>query len=236
MIERPLGRLEPTDRIHVQKYGLTTATLPDKPTPVIAGTHWYSAFDRPTYDTKGRFWMVGKDRDLGRIRGGHAYCFKPNFIEDPVPWWAFYDQGNEGACVGFAISRAMSMLNRKRYWARWLYLTARRDFDEWQGEDYDGTSVRAGLDVARTIGHCRIRGRSEASPPDVAEGISSNRWAESVDDMIAAMHSPRYLELGRAPFLNSWGKDYPHITWMPLDVIGRLLDEGGEMGVIFDRD
>jgi hypothetical protein len=48
----------------------------------------------------------------------------------------------------------MSLLNRKRYDAGWLYHEAQR-IDEWPGEDYDGTSVRAGMDVLRTEGHRR---------------------------------------------------------------------------------
>lgn len=234
MTERPLGRLEPTDRIHVERYGLTTATLPDKPTPVVAGTDWWSDFDRPVWDERGRFWRVGTAPHLGRVRGGHCYCFRPDAIVDPVAWWAYYDQGQEGACVGFGISRAMSLLNRKRYDAPWLYSVA-KFWDEWQGEDYDGTSVRAGLDVVREVGHIRAKKR-KPTEPDWDEGIASNRWATSVEDAIAAMHSPRYLTLGRMPFLNSWGKDgYPHTVWIPLDTVDFLLRTGGELGVIFDR-
>src|SRR5215216_5658879 len=121
-IARPLGRRQPTDDRHLLRYPLTAPLLPDKPTPVIAGVNWYSAFDEPAWDARGRFWIVGNDTaNLGYVRGGHAFCFKPHGIEDPVPWWAFYDQGQEGACVGFAISRALSLLNRRRYHARDIY-------------------------------------------------------------------------------------------------------------------
>lgn len=232
--ERPLGRLEPSDRRHVQKYGLTAETIPDKPTPVIAGTNWHSDFDSPVWDERGRFWIVGKDSaNLGRIRGGHCYCFKPDALKDIPTWWSFYNQGGEGACVGFGISRAMSLLNRKRYDALWLYNSA-KVIDEWPGEDYDGTSVRAGLDVVRERGHI-VRRDKRIYRINLQEGIVRNRWAESISDMIAAMHSPRFLKLGRAPFLNSWSTDYPHITWMPLETIDRLLQDDGEFGVIYDR-
>jgi hypothetical protein len=234
MIERPLGRLEPTDFRHVMKYGLTAETIPDKPTPVIAGTNWHSDFDTPVWDDRGRFWIVGKDpNNLGRIRGGHCYCFKPDALKDNAAWWSYYDQGQEGACVGFGISRAMALLNRKRYDAPWLYHEAKL-IDEWQGEDYDGTSVRAGLDVVRERGHRRVT-RFGVKDVALSEGIIRNRWAESIDDFVAAMHSPRYLTLGRSPFANSWGKAYPHTVWMPLATVDKLLQDGGELAVIYDR-
>jgi hypothetical protein len=127
----------------------------------------------------------------------------------------------------------MSLLNRQRYDAPWLYHRAQQ-IDEWPGENYDGTSVRAGLDVLRTEGGRRLH-RGMESDPTPMYGIASNRWATNVEDAVAAMHSPRYLTLGRVPFLNSWGTDYPHITWMPLETIAQLLSNGGELAVIFDR-
>ncbi len=234
MTERPLGRREPTDDRHVRLFRLTTATLPDKPTPVIAGSNWYSSFDEPQWDRRGRFWMIGAGA-LGYVRGGHAWTLKPDGITDTVAWWDWFDQGEEGACVGFAIGRALTLLNRTRYHNRDIYRAAQAidEFDDTPPEE--GTSVRAGLDVVRTTGPCRVfRGRTY--PPDPAAGILSNRWATSVEDAVAAMHSPRYLELGRACFLNSWGRTgYPHITWMPLDTLDRLLREDGELAVIIDR-
>lgn len=235
MSDRPLGRRPPTDFLHVEKYGLTAATIPDKPTPVIAGANWYSAFDNPIWDERGKFWIVGQNpNEFGLIRGGHCFCFKPDVITDTDAWWAWFDQGQDGACVGFATARMMTMLNRRRYAGQEIYETARRDFDEWEGENYDGTSVRAGLDVIRERGPMRVRA-GRVTGPYAGDGIERNRWAESVLDIIAAMHSPRYSELGRLPFVNSWGKSYPHVTWMPLDTLDRLLREDGECAVVTDR-
>jgi hypothetical protein len=231
MAIHPLGRRPPADDRHVVKYGLTAETIPDKPTPVIAGTDWWTGFDQPLRDRAG-FWYV-PDEGLGRVRGGHAWCIKPDALTDPLAWWEFYDQGREGACVGFAISRAMTMLNRERYDARWLYKEAQR-IDEWAGEDYAGTSVRAGLDVVRERGHRNVY-RGVSRPVHMENGIVRNRWATSVHDAVAAMHSPRFLKINRVPFLNSWGRGYPHITWMSLDTLGRLLAEGGELAVVYDR-
>lgn len=235
-----LGLRFPTDDKHRRLYTLTDDTIPDKPTPGVAGTYWYSSFDTPTWDERGRFWIVGKDlNNLGRIRGGHAYCFKPDPLRDVMGWYHFYDQGTEGACVGFAVSRAMSLLNRVRYDARWLYKGAQL-VDEWaETPPEEGTSVRAALDVIRGSGHVpynrRQAAKGEQQIPLFGHGIEKNRWALNVEDFIAAMHSPRFLKIGRAPFLNSWGGDYPHIVYMTLEAIDLHLRQDGELSVITDR-
>lgn len=85
------------------------------------------------------------------------------------------DQLDTPHCVGFA-------------WAGWLaceplvqfldphgiYEVAQH-FDEWVGNDYDGTSVRAGAKVLRSLGFC-----------------AEFRWATTVDEMINAVltHGP----------------------------------------------
>lgn len=230
---QPLGRRVPSDWRHVDRYRLTAITAPTTPTPVIAGTNWYTGFDTPVWDMRGGFWYL-RGGDIGSVRGGHAFCLKPDHVLDTIPWWHFYDQGSEGACVGFACSRAMTLLNRQRYDAFWLYRSAQA-IDEWADTPpEEGTSVRAALDILRTAGHRRVwLGKSWAVEPSA--GIAVNRWATSVDDAVAAMQSPRFLGLGRVPFLNSWGTGYPHIVWMPLDVLDRLLREDGELGVIVDK-
>jgi hypothetical protein len=127
---RGLGRQVPTDWRHYEKFALTAETTPDTPTPVVIGVNWYSNFDHPVRDSRGRWW-IGKG-DLGRIRGGHCVCIEPGdqldangkvvrSLQDTAGWYKFYDQGAEGACVGFGGSRLVTLLNRKRYDARWLW-------------------------------------------------------------------------------------------------------------------
>jgi hypothetical protein len=154
-MHKPLGRRTPTDFEHVTRWPLTATTTPAKPVPVAIGVNWYSAFDTPEKDNRGRWW-IGRG-DLGSVRGGHCVCLEPGAgnERDTPGWYGFYDQGREGACVGFGCSRMMSLLNRKRYDARWLWDRA-KEVDEWPdtnpGDD-NGTSVRAALDVLRTRGH-----------------------------------------------------------------------------------
>ncbi|HEX6021518.1 MAG TPA: hypothetical protein VFZ00_05945 [Solirubrobacter sp.] len=225
----PLGRRPPSDWTHVDKYPLTAATAPAKPVPVVIGVNWYVEFDKPQKDSQGHSW-IARDGKLTRIRGGHCVCLKPRGATDPDAWWTFYNQGSEGACVGFGISRLASQLNRKLYDGFWLYHEAKK-VDEWPGDDYDGTSVRAGLDILRKRGH-RVVENGRVLPESIHEGIVRNRWARSIDDILDTLG---YSGLDYVDVLNSWGRNYPHLTRMPAKVLERLWKEDGEVGIVTDR-
>lgn len=231
MSDKPLGRRVPTDWEHIDKYPLRAAGLdatPPSPVPVVIGCNWYGAFDNPT--KRGGEWHIG-DGNLGSIRGGHAICARPHRVTDAVGWQEFYNQGSEGACTGYSASRCMSLLNRKRYDARWLYHEAQR-VDEWEGEDYEGSSVRAAMDVLRTLGHRAITHGKEG-PPTSAEGIAANRWATTVEQILDCLGmSPNAHAI---PLLNSWGRDYPRVVWLNVDALARLLREDGEATLIVDK-
>src|SRR4051812_14099186 len=233
----PLGRRTPTDFEHVERYPLTITTTPAAPVPVTIGVDWFTNFDNPVKDSRGRWW-IGRG-DLGSVRGGHCVCLEPGDPSTPgaseqdiASWWGFYDQGREGACVGFGSSRMMSLLNRKRYDARWLWNRA-KEIDEWPdtnpGDD-NGTSVRAALDVLRERGHVPIRNGKDR-PVSRSEGIAANRWANSVDDVLKALGTP---ERDYVVVLNSWGLNYPRKVRLPADVLERLRQEDGELAVVTD--
>jgi len=231
-MSNPLGRRVPEDFAHVEKYPLSALSAEEQPkcVPVVIGVSWFSNFDAPVKD--GTSYWIGRG-ELGTARGGHCVCLKPKGLTDPTPWWVYYNQGREGACVGFGASRMMSMLNRKRYDARWLWNEAKL-IDEWADTnpgDSNGTSVRAACDILRNRGHRRVK--AGTSQPEVAdEGISANRWATSIDEVLAVLGTPErdYVEV-----LNSWGKDYPHIVRLPASVLARLLNENGEIALVVDR-
>lgn len=248
----PLGRRAPTDWEHVDKYPLTARFLEEilTPRPVVLGINWYTNFDRPEQDSNGKYW-IGRSSNLGSIRGGHCVALQPYGVADNLNWWSFYDQGSEGACVGFGSSRMMTLMNRKRYFARWLWDRS-KEIDEWSDTnpgDADGTSVRAALDVLRTKGHVPWRdleayramntdgegsdwiARAKLTPV-VSEGISANRWIRSMDDMI------QVLGQGKRSYcvvLNSWGTSYPRYVRIPITTLERLWNEDGEFGVPTDR-
>jgi hypothetical protein len=68
-----------------------------------------------------------------------------------------------------------------------------------------------------------------------AEGITAYRWAGTVDEIRGVLQSSLNDQLQAFPFLNSWGRYYPHITWIPYPVMERLLSESGEAAVPTDR-
>ena len=136
----PLGRLEPSDWKHVEKYP-------------------YSAVAPRSADT------VEKALPLPRYR-------------------TIYDQQREGACVGFASSWMVSILNRRLYNARWLWNRAKAidEYPQTNPGDNSGTSVRAAMDVLRDEGHIRVvHGQDRPISPD--EGVAENRWARTVDEI-----------------------------------------------------
>lgn len=128
-----------------------------------------------------------------------------------LPKWHWtHNQGNEGSCVGHGVSMERAITNTaqnslarlirpgRRYDPIWLWNEAKKT-DEWPdtnpGDD-NGTSVRAAYDVLRTEGTRRVKSMVleggiptpvDPRPVDINEGIFSNRWTQSVDEMRLAV-------------------------------------------------
>jgi hypothetical protein len=84
------------------------------------------------------------------------------------------DQGSEGACTGFAVTqeaaaRPVVVPGLTNDDARTVYYRARQ-LDEWEGEDYDGSSVLAAIKAGKELGW-----------------YSEYRWAFGLDDVILAI-------------------------------------------------
>ena len=135
-------------------------------------------------------------------------------------------------CVGFGCSAMMSITNHRqrvlatgqdltfRYECLWLYAQAQL-VDEWPDTPpAEGTSVRAGCDVLRDVGHRRVQ-NGVAKPPSLANGISANRWATTVDEIRAALYSNVACAIG----INWYSKmDSPYV------INGeRWVDVGGQI-------
>src|SRR5436190_1785654 len=80
-------------------------------------------------------------------------------------------------------------------------------------------------DILRLEGHKPWGGTGEVK---LAEGISANRWATSVGQVMDALKSPASERMGAVRVLNSWGRSYPHRVWMPFETLQILLDRDGE--------
>lgn len=222
----PLGWIEPQDRSHEERYAISTA-MPSSVCPVVIGVRWYTAFDRPWRDSAGVYW-IGGSGSWGTIRGGHCVCLRPPSIPDMVGAQAYWNQRNEGACVGFGVSRAASLVNRRFYDGFGLY-NAAKTRDPFPGENYSGTTVNAGLQTLRIDGAWRIT--PKGSVPFLKDGCSSFLWARTTEEVMDALKS----EEGFVRILNSWGFSYPAEVRMSLDDLRRLISEGAELGVPVDR-
>lgn len=237
------GRLDrlPSDTTeHLERYPLTAATMPAEPRPMVAGVNWYSNFDSPVLERRGviKTAWIGRG-DLGRVRGGHAIMLPVEGFRDPTPWWDYYNQGDEGRCVEFATLRMLSQLYRTKFdlTRKALYFDAQRE-DEWPGGEYpggspsySGTSVRAALEVVRRAGAiAKPRRGAVPETPSAKWAVKEYRWATSWDDVRAALGVPDG-EAG-VPFLNSWGRAFPHVTRITDEAGARLLAEDGELGIV----
>ncbi|MGW4486500.1 hypothetical protein ACWEOE_21965 [Amycolatopsis sp. NPDC004368] len=242
-----LGRFIPDDWHHVERYPLAALPAEERParTPVVIGVNWYREFDEPEQDERSGELFIARAGSLSTVRGGHCVCLEPGGTPDSDEWYAFYDQGAEGACVGFGWSRCMSLFNNEEYAARWLWDAAKRR-DEWPetkpGDD-NGTSVRAAAEVLKDVGHVKWRSKyaddtwqeREGYTADVKQGIRAFRWARSVDEVHTALGNKRADELGAVPLLNSWGSGYPRRVYLPDGVLARLIEEDGEIAIPTDR-
>jgi hypothetical protein len=239
----PLGRLQPPDFEHVEKYPIRALAAGERPknVPVTLGIEWFPTYDTP-YRGQDRKWRV-RPADGRASRGGHAITLKPKSIEIPLTWWDFYDQGDmsrpvhpvdESGCTGFSASYAMSMLNRERYSGPWLYWQNKLN-DEWPGTAYEGSSVRAAFENLRTQGHVRVHDGKEVLPAELKWGVSAYRWARSAEEIVAALGYPTGTT--EVPWANTWGRDgYPRVVWVPVDELQRHLDRwDGEACIPTDR-
>jgi hypothetical protein len=170
-------------------------------------------------------------------------------MTDRDEWRTFYDQGKEGACVGFGWSRCMSILNSKEdtqeYAARWLWDRA-KERDQWPETnpgDNNGTSVRSAAEILVAAGHVPWaedyaddeHAERTGYQPDAAQGLTAFRWAQAVDEVHGVLANEKADELSAVPILNSWGEGYPARVWMPDDVLDRLMKEEGEIAIPTDR-
>lgn len=241
-----LGRFVPDDWEHYDRYPLSNAPRVPTTTPVVLGVNWYAELDQPIRDRDGLWWVAPHGPGtLTRIMGGHAVCLEPGGAPTSRSSHRFHDQKTDGSCVGWALSRAMTILNHRKYSAHWLWDRA-KECDRWPETnpgDGEGTSIRAGAEVLRHLGHVPWQWRHHWHDhthrahytPDLADGIHAYRWASSVDEIHAVLANPTADALEAVPILNSWGLQWPYRVWMPDDVLHRLLAEDGEAAIPTDR-
>ena len=126
-------------------------------------------------------------------------------------YWATYgtlDQGEEGACVGHGVvGSLMTSPNRvnlpnPQATAFGMYYGSRR-IDEWDGEDYDGTSTNAGMKLARELGL-----------------ITSWRWAFGVEELKLAILEEGPVVIGVWWFESMYETDPSGLVVVDGEIVG----------------
>lgn len=186
-----------------------------------------------------------------------------------VPGSVVTDQGSEGACVGHGVTnewlaspaRGRSTEYTANRLAQQIYREAQK-IDEWEGEDYEGTSVRAGMLVGRARGWwegfrwafnmAELRTALEEGPIVIGVEWRERMYAANAGRVVVGGqvvgghcllltgYTPHHLGL-RSPayrWRNSWGVSYgingsAYIATADLDSI--LFRSGGEAAVAIGR-
>ena len=225
------GWVAPPDREHIEKYPVRVLSLLEMPSapPMTIGIPWYRSFMEDQLVKRDRIWYI-KDAS-GGVLGGHAICVPSQWRSDRDAWRKFYNQRDTGECVGYSTSRMMTILNRERYDAPWLYFNAQDNAGQ-PRDDQAGTYLRSAGEVLRLSGHKEPLQKD----PQAEQGIAAYRWAQNIDDMRRVLQSPIHDKRNAFPLLNSWGMDYPHVVWMPYEVAEQVIfQQDGEAMVVTDR-
>jgi len=96
-------------------------------------------------------------------------------------------------CTGFSASWVMSLLNKLAihlgYDAFWLYRQAQLVDGNRNTPPQEGSTIRAAFDTLKNKGHVIENIRTRLSNgPDVKEGVKIYRWAQTIDDIRAAIN------------------------------------------------
>lgn len=170
------------------------------------------------------------------------------------------NQGREGACVGHGVTAAVQtsplsvdLVDPQRT-AFGMYYGSRR-IDQWEGEDYSGTSVQAGCKLAQELGFARSYWWCK-TVEDVAQAVLTHGpvvigvpWLQSMfrtDEngtvtvsgekvgghclLITGYNRTR----GVFRWRNSWGLGYGirGDAWITVDDYATLFAQGGEAAVL----
>ena len=145
-------------------------------------------------------------------------------LDLPTQYRLWYDQGKEGACVGYAFSWMMSVLNRRKYVAMKLYAEAQAR-DEWDDTPPEsGTSLIAAATVLLTMGHWRFF-RGFERIVGFQEGIAEMRWATTVDEIRMALNLGTPVVIGV-----NWYRNFDSPVWKGQAVTGGWWIGEGDLG------
>jgi pimeloyl-ACP methyl ester carboxylesterase len=109
------------------------------------------------------------------------------------------DQGTEGACTGFALATVANYLLRARgknpdadQVSAWMLYTMAKRYDEWPGEDYDGSSARGAMKGWHKHGLCALRLWQDRTPE---KAKAADRVADAIRRPLGAYFRVNHKDL-----------------------------------------
>lgn len=211
--------------------------------PVEVGGQVRKLDHRTRYDERSLKFTIADRFKLNKAPRTHWYQRR-----------VWLDQGREGACTGFGTAQMLSLAPRGQAvdnkWAQDLYKLA-KTYDEYPGEDYEGSSVLGAMKAAQAVGRISayywatslaeiIHGVSNVGPMVLGtnwyEGMFRPDSAGYVTVAGALMGGHCYclgaVDLNRGFFRidNSWGHDWGFrgSAMIRFSDVERLLHEQGE--------
>ena len=145
------------------------------------------------------------------------YIVRMGAVQDTVKYWDddiwFGNQGQSSMCVGFSwrhwlIDGPILQTNPDLINAGQIYYRAKK-VDEWAGENYNGTSIRGGAKVLKTLGY-----------------ISTYSWATTIEQVINVLLSQGPLVVGTSWMTNMYKPNKEGI----INISG--MDSGGHAYVL----
>ncbi len=109
------------------------------------------------------------------------------------------DQGTEGACTGYGLATVANYLLRcrtagakaEKVSPAMLYHLAKR-YDEWPGEDYDGSSARGAMKGWHKHGVCT---HERWKPGDISKALTKERVSDAVERPLGAYYRVNHKDL-----------------------------------------
>lgn len=161
--------------------------------------------------------MPVNDYQLGRLESKdltHLQTYALNLpasvanVESSLPlpaWHNSWDQGRQGACVGYGSSMLMSIRNNiaansvaegdHRYHPEWLWTQAKAVDGFVHTDPNDGTTVHAAAQILNKKGHVKVSNGKDL-PVSLHEGIAAYRWANTIDDIRGAIALQLPMSIG----------------------------------------
>lgn len=210
----------------------------------------------PDYGLGRREYVPDPKDELHLIR---ALVAEPAPVPVPYAYYGgsmFLDQGSTSQCVEYAwhhYVQAGRIRPRRKYpyWQLGDPYRQMQDVDEWEGNNYDGTSVRAGAKIMQSMGYIgeyRWAWDLETvidAVTRVGPVVMGTNWYRSMfypnDRGLVTISGPidgghawlldgASRKHGMARAKNSWSKNWGRRGrfWIPFEDLERLINEEGE--------